>query len=93
MPGAKWFHHYLKENASLARRFRKVWDNLPYGVQVRAAKLGEKFERDVVRLRRRHLTWGEVATTLGVSADAARCSWHRLKKRGALTKRDLARAG
>jgi hypothetical protein len=90
MPGAKWFHHHLKENAALAGRFRKVWDNLPYAVQVRAAKLGEKFQRDVIRLRRRDLTWGEVASALGVSADAARSTWHRLKKRGALTARDLA---
>lgn len=90
MPGAKWFHHHLKENAGLASRFRKIWDNLPYAVQVRAAKLGEKFQRDVIRLRRRHLTWIEVSSALGVSPDAARCTWHRLKKRGALATRDLA---
>lgn len=79
VPGAKWFHRHLKENASLGRRFRKVWDGLPYAVQVRAGKLGEKFKRDVVRLRRRDLTWGEIGSALGVSADAARCTWHRLK--------------
>jgi DNA-directed RNA polymerase specialized sigma24 family protein len=89
MPGAKWFLRAVKKDVTLDRRFRRLWDSLPHAVHVRASKLGEKFKRDIVRLRRRDLTWGEIAAALGVSPSTARSTWHELKKRGALSARDL----
>jgi hypothetical protein len=89
MPGADWFRRTVNADAALGRRFRRLWDSLPYAVHVRASKLGNKFNRDIVRLRRRDLTWREIAAALGVSPNAARSAWHQLKKRGTLPARDL----
>ena len=84
MPGVHWFRRAVNQDAALGRRFRRLWDSLPYAVHVRTGRLGEKFKRDIVALRLRDLTWGEVASALGVSASAARSTWHQLKKRGTL---------
>ena len=89
MPGRKVFYQYLKNDTKFAKKFRKIWDGLPYEVHVRASKLGRKFQRDVIRLRRLDMTWPEIAATLGVSVHAARTTWHKLKQRGELKSSDV----
>lgn len=81
MPGAKWFLGAAKRDAALGRRFRKLWESLPHAVHARAGKLGERFKRDVLRLKRRNLTWNEIAAELGVSPSSVRFTWYALDKR------------
>jgi hypothetical protein len=89
MPGRDTFDRYVDGNPDFKKQYEKVWDRLPYSVQVRASKLGKQFQQDVVRLRRQDMTWAEIGAALGVTAAAARNTWHQLKKRGKLSARDL----
>ncbi len=84
MPHSQTFLKYAAANEKFKKRYEKIWKNLPYSVQVRANKLGEKFEKDVIRLRRRGYTHAEIASDLGVKTAAVRQRWHTLKKRGKL---------
>ena len=61
-------------------KFEKIWDELPYSVQVRGQKLGKRFKKEVVALRQSGKSWPEIATMLGVKESTPRNTWHRLKK-------------
>jgi len=84
MPGAKAFRKYVRANPDFKRRYEVIWENLPYSVQVRASKLGEKFEQEVVRLRRQRIKLSDIASILGVEASSVRSTFHKLKKKGKL---------
>ena len=89
MPSTKVFYKFLKENPKFENKYEKIWGKLPYSVHVRAAKLGEKFQKAVIKLRRKGLEWAEIGRELGTSEHAARTTWHKLKKQGKLKVSDL----
>ena len=89
MPRRQTFLKYIAANEKFKKKYKKIWRNLPYSVQVRASKLDEKFERDLIRLRRKGNTLLKIAAALGVTVSAVRQRWHTLKKQGKLTPDDL----
>lgn len=89
MPHRQTFLKYVAVNEKFKKKYEKIWRNLPYSVQVRASKLDEKFERDLIKLRRKGNTLLKIAAALGVTVSAVRQRWHTLKKQGKLTPDDL----
>ena len=89
MPHRQTFFKYVAFNEKFKKKYEKIWRNLPYSVQVRASKLNEKFERDLIKLRRKGNTLLKIAAILGVEVSAVRQRWHVLKKQGKLTPEDL----
>ena len=89
MPRRQTFLKHVAVNEKLKKKYEKIWRNLPYSVQVRASKLDEKFEQDLIKLRRKGNTLLEIAAALGVTVSATRQRWHTLKKQGKLTPDDL----
>lgn len=89
MPRRQTFLKYVAVNEKFKKKYKKIWRNLPYSVQVRASKLNEKFERDLIKLRRKGNTLLKIAIVLGVTVSAVRQRWHTLKKQGKLTPDDL----
>jgi hypothetical protein len=90
MPSYKTFRKHLKADHDFKKQFDLIWQKLPYSVHVRASKLGEKFQNDIVKLRRQRLTLEAIAQKLGVKTASVRCTWHKLKKQGKLKLEDLA---
>ena len=90
MPGVKEFWKRLKADPDYKKRYERIWKKLPHSVHVRANKLGEKFQKEVVRLRRKRLTLDTIAEILGVKTASVRSTWHTLKKQGKLTRSDIA---
>lgn len=88
VPGHHAFHEFAKANPSFGKRYKKIWESLPYDVLVRASKLGPKFHNDVVKLRRQDMTWPEIAEQLGVTEHVCRTTWHKMKGRGKLKASD-----
>ena len=88
MPGKAVFFRYLQANPAFKKKYQKIWDSLPHSVHVRASKLGTKFQKDVIKLRRQDMDWPEIAEELGVNEHAARTTWHKLKKQGKLKPAD-----
>ena len=82
MPVRPWFSKYVRENPDYRQRYIEIWNNLPYAIQIRSRRLGEKFQKDVVALRQQGMRWKEIGARLDVSAGAARNSWYKLKKQG-----------
>jgi len=89
MPRRQTFLKYVAVNEKFKKKYEKIWRNLPYSVQVRASKLDKKFERDLIKLRRKGNTLLKIAAALGVTVSAVRQRWHTLKKQGKLTPDDL----
>ena len=89
MPCYKSFWKHLGTDPDFYRRFNRIWKELPYSVHVRASKLGEKFQRDIIRLRRQRLSLAAIADKLGVKTASVRCTWHKLKKQGKLKHTDI----
>lgn len=77
---------YLKKDAVLKDRYKKVWETLPFAVQVRANKTGERYRRTLVRLRAAGKTWKQVAQAMGVKPSSVCNMWHILKRSGKLKK-------
>lgn len=90
MPCYKTFGKHLKTDPSFKKRFDYIWKKLPYSVHVRASKLGEKFQQEIVSMRRQRLTLAAIAEKLGVKTASVRGTWHKLKKQGKLKPKDLA---
>ena len=90
MPSVKEFWKRLKADPDYTKRYERVWKKLPHSVHVRANKLGEKFQKEIVRLRRKRLTLKTIAEILNVKMASVRSTWHKLKKQGKLTRGDLA---
>ncbi len=90
MPGVREFWKRLKAEPGFRNRYERAWKTLPYSVHVRANKLDENFQRDVVFLRRKGIALGIIAETLGVNMASVRGTWHKLKKQGKLAREDLA---
>jgi len=59
-----------------------MWETLPFAVQVRARKTGERFRRTLVRLRLDGMTWKQVARRMRVGVSTLRDMWYELKRSG-----------
>lgn len=86
MPNRGLFDAYVKENPDFAEKFEKVWDKLPFTVQGRAQRLGERFRKRMVELRLKQYTWPQIAAMMEVKENTVRTTWHRLKHNGELEK-------
>jgi len=86
MPCREIFDQYKQNNPKFNKRFLSVWENVPFDVQVRGQKTGERFKRTIVKLRSEGKTWPEISKELNVKESTARNCWHRLKTNGKLDK-------
>lgn len=84
MPCREVFDAYKRENSKFREKFEKIWDELPYSVQVRGQKLGARFKKEMVVLRQSGKSWPEIARILEVKESTPRNTWHRLKQSGKL---------
>lgn len=86
MPCAMVFYKYMRKNPDFKQKFEKVWEALPFSIQVRAQSTGERFKQRVVELRMKGLTWPQVAEKMDIKESTARNCWHKLKYKGELKK-------
>lgn len=79
MPSMPCFHKYTAKNQNYKQRFEKMWENLPFDVQVRAQGLGERYKRTIIKLRLKGLTWPQIGEITGVNHGTAQTTWSKLK--------------
>ncbi len=84
MPCREVFDAYKAENSEFEKKFWKVWEKVPFHVQVRGQKTSRRFKAEVVRLKSMGFTWPEVAKVMGIKEGTARNTWFRLKRSGKL---------
>ncbi len=84
MPRREYFNKYIKKHPDYEKRYREIWEKLPFTVQVRGNRLGERFKREVVRLRMKGHTDAEIGKMFGIKTGTVRSTWHRLQKNGKL---------
>jgi len=80
MPCREVMDKQLRENPALKRKFEKIWDNLPFAVQVRGQKTGPRFKKTVLALRKKGHSWPEIGRIMGVKEGTVRNTWFRLHK-------------
>jgi hypothetical protein len=67
MPHRKTWTEYRRNNPEYDRRFREIWDAMPYDMQAKHGGLGPRFRAEVRRLFERGLTDRQIAQGLGVT--------------------------
>jgi len=72
MPQSDLFYIYLRKNPDFKKKFKAMWEKLPYDQQARSRRTGERFKKDVTRLHRKGQSWKEIGEILGVSSDLAK---------------------
>lgn len=82
MPTLTSFNRYIEQNPAFARKYKKALKTFD--------KEGEQFRQDVLRLRRRGLTFPEIAEEMQVKKSTALSAWQVLKNQGKLKASDLA---
>lgn len=80
MPSFQSFYNHCSENPDFQRRFEAIWDQLPFSVQLRGHRTGQRYKNTVIALRDEGKTWAEIGRAVGVQRDAATKAWHRWKK-------------
>ena len=86
MPCREVFDAYKRANPEFDQKFEQIWDALPYEVQVRAQRTGERFKSQLITMRRLGFTWPQIAHVMKVKEGTVRSAWHRLKCNGELKK-------
>lgn len=86
MPCREVFDTYLRNNPAFAETFEREWNMLPFEVQVRAQRTGERFKHYIVELRLMGMTWPQIANFMNVKENTVRGCWHRLKHSESLDK-------
>ncbi len=66
MPKRVIFDVYMRKNAAFQAKFDRLWNDLPFPVQARGRKFGERFKKEVIKLRKKGLGWSEIGRSLGV---------------------------
>jgi len=82
MPAFQSFYKHCSENPEFLRRFEAIWDQLPFSVQFRGHRTGQRYKNTVIALRNEGKTWAEIGRAVGVQRGAATKAWHRWKKSG-----------
>ncbi|MBI4030178.1 MAG: MucR family transcriptional regulator [Proteobacteria bacterium] len=72
MPSREVFDEYLRTNLAFREKFERAWDMLPFSVQIRGNRLGLRFEREVMDLKKRGFTSVRIAKVLNVSESVIR---------------------
>lgn len=72
MPQSDLFYIYLRKNPDFRKKFKAMWEKLPYDQQARSRRMGERFKRDVKRLRKKGHSWEEIGEMLDISSDLAK---------------------
>ncbi len=86
MPTHTAFWKYLNKTPEFRKRYEAMWENLPFAVQARANKSGERYKQTLVSLRTSGNTWAQVAAMMQVQESAVRGMWHVLKRTKKLKK-------
>lgn len=86
VPSRNTFMRYLDANPSLRKEYDAVWEQLPFAVQSRANKVGERYRKTMVKLRGQGLTWGEIGAKMEVPEGTLSGLWHLMKRRNELKK-------
>lgn len=68
MPQTDLFYIFMKRHPDYRKKFREMWERLPYNVQARSRRMGRGFKSDIKRLFRQGKTIPSIARTLGVKA-------------------------
>jgi hypothetical protein len=89
MPNAGMFYTYMKENNAFRKKFEKIWDALPFAVQARGQKLGTRFDKEIVWLRRKGLDWSDIGRVLDCNSGTAHQRWVKLGQQGKLRKSEF----
>ena len=84
MPCREVFDTYKRENPAFDQKFEKAWNALPFSLQARAQRTGERFRQRLVELRLQNFTWPHIARIMDVKEGTVRSGWHRLKHNGEL---------
>jgi hypothetical protein len=77
MPCREVFDKWLRLNPAFRVKFEKLWDSLPFDLQVRGQRTGKRFKKTVFDLRRQGKTWPEISRIMGVKEGTVRGCWHR----------------
>lgn len=84
MPCREVFGKYCAQNPDFAEKFEKAWNAVPFDVQVRGQKTGERLKRKVVELRSKGLSWPDIGRIMKIKGGTAQNTWFRLKNKGQL---------
>jgi hypothetical protein len=76
MPSRVLFDSYLKKNPVFKEWYERILGDLPYELQARRRRLmGNRFRKDVAKLRKKGHSWSAIGRTLGVHPGTARKAW------------------
>jgi predicted transcriptional regulator len=81
MPSQIALRKFMAKNEAFRRRYDALWEAVPFALQVRARKTGERYKDTLVALRTSGLAWNEVAKIMGVKPATAKAMWHAMQKK------------
>ena len=82
MPSRRTFEKYRQHHPAFQKQLDAVWERLPFAVQLRGLRTGERFRRTVVDLRLKNLSWRQIGRMMNVSPKTVQATWFRLKRQG-----------
>lgn len=80
MPHTMHFYKLLGQDPDFREKFEKIWDSLPFFIQIKGQKSGPRLVRKVVELRLQKLTWPEIGRIMKLKEGTPRSIWFKLKK-------------
>jgi len=87
MPSFQTFYEHCSKNPDFKRRLEEIWDQLPFGVQIRGTRAGPRLRKAMDELRRQGKTWRDLPEIDGVGESKAALMWQ------GFFRRDYERAG
>ena len=66
MPQTDLFYIYMRQHQDYRKKFRDMWERLPYSVQARSKRMGKTFRRDIMKLLRAGKDTSDIAAILDV---------------------------
>lgn len=77
MPQSDLFYIYLREHLGFKKKFKAMWETLPYEQQARSRRMGERFKKDVKRLHKKGHSWEEIGEMLGINPTLAKSHYQK----------------
>jgi hypothetical protein len=82
MPCRETFKKYRQTHPEFEKQVNRIWEGLPFAVQLRGQNTGARFTRMMVQLRRQNLSWREIGCRMEVAPKTLQKIWLRLKHQG-----------